>query len=101
MPWFVYIPRSEKNGRTCVGCAGDVQTRLARHNAGQVAAARTGRPWRILHVEEVANYPAARDRERYLKSGSGRRWMANHLFPDSNRPLARLDAGIEAWPRPG
>ena len=90
MAWFIYILRSEKNGRTYVGCAGDVQARLERHNAGQVAATRTGRPWHIFHVEEVTDYPAARDRERYLKTGAGRRWMAKHLFPGSNCP-----------PRPG
>ena len=80
MPWFIYILQSEGNGRTYVGCASDVQARLARHNAGQVAATRRGRPWRILHVEELTDFAAARDRERYMKTGAGRRWVAKHLF---------------------
>jgi len=81
MPWFVYILLSGKTGRTYVGFAEDVQARLKRHNAGQVAATRHGRPWTLRHVEELPDYAAARHRERYLKSGAGRRWIASTFFP--------------------
>jgi predicted GIY-YIG superfamily endonuclease len=80
MPHTVYILRSDKTGRTYVGFCEDVHVRLHSHNSGHVAATRNGRPWRILWTEEIADYSSARNRERYFKTGGGRRWIAAHLF---------------------
>lgn len=32
MPWFVYILRSEKDGKRYFGCTQDLTERLARHH---------------------------------------------------------------------
>lgn len=64
---------SGKIQRTYVGCSKDVQDRLNRHNSGQVKATRNGYPWRLIYQEPVGSYSAARDKERYFKTGAGRR----------------------------
>ncbi len=71
--WSVYVLFSTSLKRTYVGCAHDVPARLAQHNAGRVRATRARVPWRLLHVEPAGDYPTAIARERYFKTGAGRR----------------------------
>ncbi len=72
----MYVLYSEKSQKSYVGCSRDVAARLQEHNAGRVTATRNGRPWTALHTEQLENYTEARRRERYYKSGAGRRRLA-------------------------
>jgi putative endonuclease len=38
-----------------------------------------GKPWKIVHKEELPSLAAARKREKYLKSGSGREFIKKIL----------------------
>ena len=69
---FVYVLRSEKNGRRYIGCCADVDARLAKHNSGSTTSTRSGRPWRVVHSEVFPSKSEALRRERFLKSGQGR-----------------------------
>ena len=71
--WSVYVLFSPSRRRTYVGCAHDVKGRLAQHNAAQVRATCLGVPWTVLLTEAVGSYEQALQRERYYKSGAGRR----------------------------
>jgi putative endonuclease len=72
MPWFVYVLRSEKDGKRYFGCTKNVTERLARHNGGQVRTTRNRGPFAVLHVEEFAAPDEAFAREKFLKSWAGR-----------------------------
>ena len=76
---FVYILYSDSRRRTYVGCSADWYDRLATHNAGRVTATRSGVPWRLVHLEETDSFLLARQRETYLKTSAGRRWMKKTL----------------------
>ena len=52
MPWFVYVLRSEKDGKRYFGCTQDLTERLARHHKGQVRSNRNRGPFSLLHVEK-------------------------------------------------
>jgi len=69
----VYILKSLKDLRTYVGYSQDAQERLSEHNSGKVDATLNRRPLRILYTENVDNLEKAKQRERYWKSGAGRR----------------------------
>jgi len=69
-----------------VGCAHDVDLRLCQHNAGTVAATRNGIPWRLIHREAVGEYALTLRRERYFKSGAGRRRLAAILSEGAALP---------------
>jgi putative endonuclease len=71
--YFVYILRSMKNGRLYTGSTDNVDKRLGEHNEGHNAAARYTRPYSLLHVERFPSRIEAVQRERYLKTGKGRR----------------------------
>lgn len=65
--WRVYVVECA-DGTLYTGIATDVEARLARHNDGKGARYTRGRrPVRLLHVEEVADRPAALRREHAIK----------------------------------
>ncbi|MEW6714874.1 MAG: GIY-YIG nuclease family protein [Nitrospirota bacterium] len=47
MPFFVYILKSEKNGRSYIGHTADLQKRLIEHNNGKSISTRSGKPWKL------------------------------------------------------
>lgn len=57
----------------------DVINRLKEHNAGKNRFTKGHLPWRIIYTEVHPDWAAARAREKYLKSASGRSWLKRIL----------------------
>jgi putative endonuclease len=77
---YVYILRSEHDpSRHYVGLTGNLEERLAAHNAGKVSHTRKHLPWRIETAIAFRERPKATSFERYLKSGSGREFARRHF----------------------
>jgi predicted GIY-YIG superfamily endonuclease len=73
MSWYVYVLQNEE-GRHYVGSTGRTpQLRLAEHNAGLNRWTRAHKPWRLLYWEVYEGKRTALARERFLKTGAGRR----------------------------
>ena len=67
--WYVYLLKSAK-GRYYIGITLDIARRLRQHNGeikGGAKATRTGRPWKIVYIEEVNGRGKAQSREYVLK----------------------------------
>ncbi|OGL64437.1 hypothetical protein A3B21_05105 [Candidatus Uhrbacteria bacterium RIFCSPLOWO2_01_FULL_47_24] len=77
--FFVYILRSLKDQGTYTGYSGDMNARLIDHNKGRVDATRNRRPLVILYTERCTTEQAAKMRERYWKSGAGRRKLKKYF----------------------
>ena len=75
----MYVIRSEATGRIYIGLTSDFEKRLAAHNAGQNASTAQHKPWRALTVTEFHSDAAAKQFEKYLKSGSGRAFVRAHF----------------------
>ena len=73
--YWVYVIESQKDKRLYVGMSKQVENRLKEHNAGHVTSTKGYRPWKLLYREEVGDRPLARQREKYLKSGSGKEYL--------------------------
>jgi len=58
----------------------DIQKRLLEHNKGRGRFTRLYMPWNIVHAEEYDSLMEARNRERYLKTSTGRRFLAKNIF---------------------
>ena len=71
--YYVYILKSTKDQRTYVGYCENVARRLQDHNAGRVDATKRRRPLKLLYTEDAPTLAQAKMRERYWKSGGGRR----------------------------
>lgn len=68
---YVYILKSEKDNRRYIGCASNIEKRLAAHNAGDVISTKNRRPLKVVYFEEVSSLSEARKREMKLKSLKG------------------------------
>jgi len=77
---YVYVLQSVNDpDQFYTGLCGDVQQRLAAHNAGQSPHTSKYKPWRLLSAHYFADASVAATFERYLKSGSGRAFAAKRL----------------------
>ena len=84
--YYIYILRSIKDYRTYVGFCKNVAKRIKEHNSGKVRSTTTRRPLEILYIEEVATIGEAKGREKYWKSGGGRRKL-KHYFKEGFPPI--------------
>ena len=56
-----------------------LRKRILSHNAGKNKSTKFGAPWKIIYCEIGLNRKDALAREKYLKSGIGRRYLKNRL----------------------
>jgi len=95
MPWYVYVLENEK-GRRYVGSTGRTpQLRLAEHNAGLNHWTRAHGPWRLIYWETYDDKCLALARERFLKTGAGRR-VRDRLIASVQTQRAHGSARIES-----
>ena len=76
---YVYVLRSLKSGRLYIGSSGDRETRSDAHNSGRTCWSRNDRPWVRVLLDEHPDRASAEKRERYLKSGWGRRTLSKKI----------------------
>ncbi|MEK7449691.1 MAG: GIY-YIG nuclease family protein [Planctomycetota bacterium] len=81
--YYLYILQSEKDKRTYVGFSQNITLRLKQHNAGKVNATKNRCPFQIIYSEKLPTAAEAKQREKYWKTGAGRRKLMKLLsgFP--------------------
>lgn len=77
--WYVYVLSSQKIWQWYIGLTRDLRKRILRHNTGKNKATKHGVPWKLIYYEASITQKDARAREKYLKSGMGRRYLKNRL----------------------
>ncbi len=77
--YFVYILQSDSNGKFYIGSTGDLEKRLAQHNAGYSKSTKAGVPWTLRRVEEYPTLVEACKRERQIKKMKSRKWIESLL----------------------
>ena len=68
---YVYVLKSEKDGKLYIGQTNNITQRLEYHNRGKVKATKNRVPFKIIYYEEVKTRAEAMKREKYLKSLKG------------------------------
>jgi len=76
--WYVYVLQNKK-GAWYIGSTRDLRKRILRHNSGNNKSTKHGIPWKLIYYEAGLDKEDARAREKYLKSGMGRRYLKNRL----------------------
>jgi putative endonuclease len=79
--YFVYVLKSSIDGRLYKGMTNDIQRRIYEHNSGKHKSTAPYCPWKLVYKEIVNNRQEARERELYLKSGTGREYLKKILDP--------------------
>jgi len=57
----------------------DLRKRLSLHNSGKVISTKNRVPFALLYYKACFNQQDAAAREKYLKSGMGKRYLKNRL----------------------
>ena len=76
---YVYVLRSLKDGQFYVGLTGDLSLRLQQHNKGLVTSTKKRTPFELVYWEGCLDKSDAAQREKYLKSAWGKRYIKNRL----------------------
>jgi putative endonuclease len=73
--YYVYAIHSESRNYIYVGISNDVERRLKEHNSGYNKTTKPYRPYTVIYKEELRSRKEARIREKFLKGGSGRKFL--------------------------
>jgi putative endonuclease len=82
--YFVYVLWSNKLNKRYIGSAGNVTIRLDQHNRNMNHFTKGGKPWFLIYTEQFSTKAEALIREKFLKSGIGRKWL-DEKFPQYRR----------------
>ena len=74
--YYVYVLQSEADAGLYIGFSTDLRRRFRQHQSGESQATSYRGPWKLIYYEAYAMRQDAEGRERFLKSGAGRRYLA-------------------------
>jgi putative endonuclease len=77
--YYVYLLKSEKSGQWYTGSTGDLRKRLSQHNTGKSTWTKRGIRWTLIYYEACHSRDDAYAREKYLKTGAGKKYLKNRL----------------------
>ena len=74
--FHIYVLRSERNRKRYVGSTSkSPEARTHDHNNGTNNFTRQNKPWKLIYSENFMTKDEALKREKFLKSGQGRKWL--------------------------
>ena len=76
---YTYVLQSKKDGKWYTGSTVDLRKRFNEHNNGRTLSTQGRGPFELIYYEACLNEQDARAREKYLKSGMGKRYLKNRL----------------------
>lgn len=79
MMYYTYVLESIKDRNLYIGWTDDLRNRYKKHNSGQVESTKTRRPFILIYYEACLSKDNAIKREKYFKTGFGRRFLKNRL----------------------
>lgn len=77
--FYTYVLRSKKDNKFYIGHTDDLKRRFSDHNKGFVNATRSRRPLTLEYYEACRDEIKAIKREKYFKTGFGRRFLKNRI----------------------
>ncbi len=75
----VYLIEGEPKGTWYIGYTTDLKRRLVEHNNHKNVSTSKESKWKLIYCETYVNKMDALGREKFLKSGSGWRFMKKQL----------------------
>ena len=78
--YTVYVLQ-DSVGKLYKGMTGNLKRRLAEHKSGHTKSTKQLENPKVVYTEEYDNFKQAREREVYLKTAAGRRFIKKLLRP--------------------
>ena len=76
---YVYVLQSESDQGLYIGYSKNLKRRLSEHFSGKAQATACRGPWKLIYYEAYIEEEDAMGRERFLKSGAGRKYLDRQL----------------------
>ena len=76
---YVYIMKSKKDNKMYTGYTKDLRKRFSEHQLGKSQSTKGRGPFSIIYYEACCDQADAYAREKYLKTGMGKRYINNRL----------------------
>jgi putative endonuclease len=77
--FYTYVLKSKKDSKLYIGYSNDLKHRLLEHNKGKVEATKARKPFELVYYEACLDEKKAIKREKYFKTGFGRRYLKNRI----------------------
>lgn len=77
--YYLYVLESKTDGNRYVGMTNDLRKRLQAHQNGKSFATSPRRPFSLVYYEAGTSYQDTRQREKYMKTTEGRRFITKRL----------------------
>ena len=77
--FYIYVLRSASDDGLYIGYSANLRKRFAQHMEGASLATSYRGPWKLIYYEAYLEQADALGREKYLTSGSGRRFLQAQL----------------------
>ncbi len=77
--YYTYVLESNLDAKLYIGWTDNLKERITSHNNGLVLSTMGRRPLRLVYFEGCLSKEAAIKREKYFKTGFGRRFLKNRL----------------------
>lgn len=77
--FYTYVIQSVTDGKLYTGFTADLRKRFWEHNNGKVLSTKNRGPFKLVYYEACLNQQDATAREKYLKSGMGKRYLKNRI----------------------
>jgi len=76
---YVYVLRSLQDKDLYIGVTENLENRIKEHNLGLESSTRPRRPFKLIYYEAFLSRDDAFNREKYLKTGWGRKHLRHAL----------------------
>lgn len=77
--FYTYVLKSKKDGLLYIGHTKNLKERFKDHNKGLVESTKLRRPFLLVYYEACLDEHKAIKRERYFKTGFGRRYLKTRI----------------------
>ena len=78
--WYVYVLKSESDGKLYIGSTNDLKGRIYQHNSGNVESTKPRLLLQLQAYIAVQFVDVARSLEQYLKTGSGHAFLYKRIL---------------------
>ncbi len=95
--YYTYVIKSKKDKNYYTGCTKNLRERLKKHNNGEVQSTKGRGPFELIYYEACTDKKNAFRREKYLKSGPGKRYLKNRLKRSLSRTATLRDKSLTGF----
>ncbi len=87
--YYTYVLESLKDRKLYIGWTNNLEQRIKEHQTGKVFSTKYRLPVKLIYYEACLSKEAAIKREKYFKTGFGRRFLRSRLAGSRPSAIAR------------